>query len=302
MMKKSNSLQIVVSNVNKRYKDKVILKDVNLKIEPGIFGLMGKNGAGKTTLMKILATLLTKDEGEISICGEDISNDKKIRSMIGYLPQDFSLYSHMKVYDVMNYLCILTGIEKAERKPEIREKLLKVNLQSKEKVKVKELSGGMKRRLGIAQALLGNPPIIIIDEPTVGLDPEERIRLRSLLSEISNDRIIIISTHIIEDIEAICDYIGILDEGSILFSGEIEELLSSVEGKIYSREIPISEIDIFKEKYTITKSVTKGKKVSIKYLDMKNKDRKKSCEATIEDAYIYWTHKKEEDFNDSSVD
>ena len=179
---------IEIKELNKFYgKKKQALSNVNLTIGQGMFGLLGRNGAGKTTLMKTLATLLQKQSGSISVCGIPIENAKAIRKIIGYLPQDFSIYPTMNVIEVMDYLGILSGIGSRERKKRIELLLKKVNLIEQKNKKVKALSGGMKRRLGIAQALLNDPKVLIVDEPTAGLDPEERIRFRNLLCDVAEE-------------------------------------------------------------------------------------------------------------------
>ena len=234
--------KIEIQHLDKFYGQKKALSDVNLTIEEGMFGLLGRNGAGKTTIMKVLATLLEKQGGSVKICGIPVENASEIRKITGYLPQDFSMYPNMSVYEAMDYLGVLSGLTKAERKQRIPMLLEKVNLQSNYRTKVKALSGGMKRRLGIAQAILHNPKILIVDEPTAGLDPEERVRFRNLLCEIADDRIVILSTHIVGDIEATCEKIAVLDEGKILFQGTVAELLHLVEGKVYKAEISIPPI------------------------------------------------------------
>ena len=231
------STEIVLEQVNKYYGKKQALKNVTMTIPKGMFGLLGRNGAGKTTLMKILATLHKATDGKVTICGVDVKECSKIRSMTGYLPQDFSMYGNMRVYEAMDYLGTLSGLRKEERKKRIPELLEKVNLQNNYKTKVRAMSGGMRRRLGIAQALLNNPKVLIVDEPTAGLDPEERVRFRNLLCEIAEERIVLLSTHIVGDIEATCENIAILDEGALRFTGTVEELLEIAEGKIYTIEV-----------------------------------------------------------------
>ena len=172
---------IEIKNVNKFYGKKQALKDVNLTIEQGMFGLLGRNGAGKTTLMKTLTTLHTQQKGDITICNIPVENAKEIRAITGYLPQDFSMYPSMRVEEALDYLGLLSGMDKKLRKERIKQLLKSVNLSAQRRKKIRTLSGGMKRRLGIAQALLHDPKVLIVDEPTAGLDPEERIRFRNLL-------------------------------------------------------------------------------------------------------------------------
>ena len=197
-------MEIIIENLNKKYGKQEVLKNVCLHIPVGMYGLLGENGAGKTTLMRILATILEPSAGTVKIDGIDSKQKKDIRKIIGYLPQEFSVYPHMSVYSALDYLGILAELPKQERKRRINELLKQVNLEQERNKKFKNLSGGMKRRFGIAQALLNQPKVLIIDEPTAGLDPEERLRFYNLLSELAAERIILLSTHIAGDIEAAC--------------------------------------------------------------------------------------------------
>ncbi|MBX4266930.1 ABC transporter ATP-binding protein [Clostridium estertheticum] len=280
-------MQININNLSKKFSGKSALKDVNLTIDQGMFGLLGRNGAGKTTLMRILATLLNKSSGEISICGIDILKTKEIRKLIGYLPQDFSIYPNLSVYEAMDYLGVLSEVPSSERKKIIPELLEKVNLLDCRKVKVRALSGGMKRRLGIAQAILHNPKVLIVDEPTAGLDPKERIRFRNLLCELAKDKIVILSTHIIGDIEATCKNIGILDNGSLIFKGTVQELKNKAEGNVFSMNVKPDELERIKQKYIITGMIMLGDSISIRVIsDVPPSDNAKICEPNIEDSYM----------------
>lgn len=195
---------------------------------------MGRNGAGKTTLLRILATLISKSDGEIFINGISITNSKKIRKIIGYLPQNFSTYPNMSVWKSMEYFDLLSEMPVKTRKKRIEILLKQVNLWEKRKCKVKHLSGGMRQRLGVALALINEPQIIIVDEPTAGLDPEERIRLRNMLSDLAKDKIVILSTHIVDDISATCKKLGVLHEGKLLFDGEAKELEHIALDKVFT--------------------------------------------------------------------
>lgn len=226
-------MEIVINNLSKNYGKKAALKNVSVTIHSGMYGLLGRNGAGKTSLMRILAALSVPSSGEISMNGIPIKETGKIREIVGYLPQDFSIYRNMSVYGAMDYLGLLSNIPDKIRKERISALLEQVNLKENMRTKVKALSGGMKRRLGIAQALLHNPQILIVDEPTAGLDPEERIRFRNLLSEFAEDRIVMLSTHISSDVESSCENIGVLDNGRMIWSGGTEELVKQAEGKVY---------------------------------------------------------------------
>ncbi len=282
------STTIKIRNLNQYYGKKQALKDISLTIETGMFGLLGRNGAGKTTLMKVIATLLLRSEGEVFVCERSTQNPKRVREIVGYLPQDFSMYPNMTVYEAMDYLGVLSGLGKAERRERIPRLLEKVNLNNDRRKKVKALSGGMKRRLGIAQAILHDPKVLIVDEPTAGLDPEERVRFRNLLCEIAENRIVILSTHIVGDIEATCEDIAVLDEGSMLYRGTVSDLIAMTEGKVYSAEISKRELEILKKDYVVTSMLTLGNNVMARFLaEERPFESAKLCEAGVEDAYMY---------------
>lgn len=217
--------KIVIQNLSKSYGKKMALEDVSLTIGTGMFGLLGRNGAGKTTLMRILATLLPRSGGQVEVCGVPVERAGQVRQMVGYLPQDFSMYPGMGVYEAMDYLGTLSGLGSAERKRRIMPLLARVNLENAAKVRVKALSGGMKRRLGIAQAILHEPRVLIVDEPTAGLDPEERVRFRNLLCDIAEDRVVLLSTHIVEDVEKTCQNIAVLKDGRIAYNGALASFI-----------------------------------------------------------------------------
>lgn len=282
------STKIKIQHLNQFYGKKQALRDVNLTIEKGMFGLLGRNGAGKTTLMKVLATLLPKSQGQIDVCGVPLERASDIRKMVGYLPQEFSMYPNMTVYEAMDYLGTLSGLSRTKRRQVIPELLQRVNLQDDLKKKVKSLSGGMKRRLGIAQAIMHDPKVLIVDEPTAGLDPEERVRFRNLLCEIAEERIVILSTHIVGDIEATCEQIAVLNSGEILFQGTVSDLVAMADGKVYSAKISKSELEQLKAKYTVTSMLTLGNNIIVRFLsDCKPFITAEVCEADVEDAYMY---------------
>lgn len=285
---------IEIKNVNKFYGRKQALKDVNLTIEQGMFGLLGRNGAGKTTLMKLLATLHGKQSGEITICGIPVEKSKEICSITGYLPQEFSMYSSMKVEECLDYLGVLSGMSKEERRKRIPLLLKKVNLTEKKHSKVKSLSGGMKRRLGIAQALLHDPKVLIVDEPTAGLDPEERIRFRNLLCEVAEERIVLLSTHIVGDIEATCEQIAIMNEGEILWRGTVTELLENARGKVFTALVDREQLAMLKKNHIVTSVLQQGMKAEVRFIADGEVENLSLAEASIlpaepncEDAYMY---------------
>lgn len=287
-------MEIVIDNLSKRYGKKEAIKNLSLKIPSGMYGLLGRNGAGKTSLMRILAALSVPTNGDIWLNGVSMKETAKIREMVGYLPQDFSMYRSMTVLGAMDYLGLLSDIPKEIRKERIDELLEKVNLKDNAKTKIKALSGGMKRRLGIAQALLHNPQILIVDEPTTGLDPEERIRFRNLLSDFADDRIVLLSTHIASDIESICDGVAVLNDGRLLFHGSTEELIRQADGKVYlitaSKELDRH----IKEKYVCLNMSNTRTGIQYRILsDTPPEEKGKIQSPTLEDGYMYLLHQIE---------
>ena len=238
--------------------------------------------------MRILATLSATSDGEISMNGISIKETGKIRQIVGYLPQDFSFYRNMTVYDALDYLGLLSDIPDKIRKERISALLEQVNLKNDMRTKVKNLSGGMKRRLGIAQALLHDPQILIVDEPTAGLDPEERIRFRNLLSEFAEDRIVILSTHISSDVEVSCENIGVLDNGRMIWNGSTEELVKQAEGKVYLISAAKKQDRLIKEKYNVLNIVASGEGMQYRVLSDTPPDEKHILQIpTLEDGYMY---------------
>ena len=281
-------MEIVINNLSKNYGKKSALENVSVTIHSGMYGLLGRNGAGKTSLMRILATLSVPSSGEISMNGIPIKETTKIREIVGYLPQDFSFYRNMSVYGAMDYLGLLSNIPDKVRKERISALLEQVNLKENVRTKVKALSGGMKRRLGIAQALLHNPQILIVDEPTAGLDPEERIRFRNLLSEFAEDRIVILSTHISSDVESSCENIGVLDNGRMIWSGGTEGLVKQAEGKVYLISAAKKKDKLIKEKYTVLNIIASGSGTQYRVLsDTPPEEKHILQDPTLEDGYMY---------------
>ncbi len=281
-------MEIEINNLSKKYGKKTVLKNVSVTISSGMFGLLGRNGAGKTSLMRILATLSVASGGEISINGITSKETCKIREIVGYLPQDFSFYRNMSVYGAMDYLGLLSNIPDKIRRERISTLLEKVNLKEDMKTKVRALSGGMKRRLGIAQALLHDPQVLIVDEPTAGLDPEERIRFRNLLSEFAEDRIVIFSTHISSDVESSCENIGVLDNGRMVWNGAAEELVKQAEGKVYLISADKNQDKLIKEKYTVLNIIISRSGIQYRVLSDKPPEEKHILQPpTLEDGYMY---------------
>lgn len=241
-----------IKNLSKKYGDLTVLRDIDLTLENGIYGLLAPNGAGKTTLMKILATLSFPDQGAVLWNGEDIFKlDFQYRSILGFLPQDFGYYRDYSPQKYLEYLAVLKGMKKSQIKEQVAEALKIVGLEDVTKKKMKKLSGGMIQRVGIAQALLNNPKILILDEPTAGLDPKERVRFRNVLSELSKDKIIILSTHIVSDVESVANKIIFLKEGKIFRNDTISDITKLLEGEIYEITVSESIYAKLKESYQI---------------------------------------------------
>lgn len=289
-----NSIQIEIKNLNQYYGRKQVLHNINLTIDKGMFGLLGRNGAGKTTFMKTLVTLLKKESGTVTICGVDLAETKRIRSLIGYLPQEFSMYPSMSVKQSIEYLGLLSGLTNEQISERSQYLLGKVNLLEHQQKKVKALSGGMKRRLGIAQALLHDPKVLVVDEPTAGLDPEERIRFRNLLSEVAEERIVLLSTHIVGDIEATCERIAIMHSGHLVYDGTVSQLLSDAKGKVYEATIPAKNVDAFKVNYYVTSMLIQGADVQVRFISENTPSTSSIAVApNMEDAYMYYIAKGE---------
>lgn len=281
-------MEIVIKNLSKNYGRKAALKNVSVTIHSGMYGLLGRNGAGKTSLMRILATLSVPSGGEVSMNGIPINETGKIREIVGYLSQNFSFYRNMSVYDAMDYLGLLSNLPDKIRKERIALLLEQVNLKENMRTKIKALSGGMKQRLGIAQALLHDPQILIVDEPTAGLDPEERIRFRNMLSEFAEDRIVILSTHISSDVETSCENIGVLDNWKMIWNGAAEELVKQAEGKVYLISAEKKQDKIIREKYTVLNIIASGSGTQYRVLSETLPEEKHILQApTLEDGYMY---------------
>lgn len=211
-------MELIVNGLSKSYKDKVVVKEMSLSLKPGVYGLLGANGAGKTTLMRMLCGILKPDLGSVKFDGVDVSTEE-YRDILGYLPQDFGYYPEFTGKDFLMYMAALKGINKATAKRKAEELLGLVGLGDKGRKKIKTYSGGMKQRLGIAQALLNNPKLIILDEPTVGLDPRERVRFRNMIADLGKENIVLLSTHIVSDIEHIADVVLMMKDGELIFEG-----------------------------------------------------------------------------------
>lgn len=255
-------MSISIKNLNKVYPNgNHALKDVNLEIPTGMFGLLGPNGAGKSTLMRILVALMEPTSGEVEICGYDLRKQRKeIRSILGYLPQDFRFFAKYKTYEFLDYAARLSGLTNGKaRKQAVDAMLENVGLFDVRERYANKLSGGMKRRLGIAQALIHRPKVIIVDEPTTGLDPEERIRFRNLLSEVSENEVtIILSTHIVGDISSTCNCMALMNKGQVSFYGSPQQMLEQAEGKVWRIQVNSDQLHEIDKLYPVISTIPSG--------------------------------------------
>ncbi|WP_305952375.1 ABC transporter ATP-binding protein [Emticicia oligotrophica] len=283
-------MQLVISNLNKTYANGVhALKDVNLTINQGMFGLLGPNGAGKSSLMRTIATLQEPDNGSITLGDIDVLKQKDdVRKTLGYLPQEFGVYPKVDAYTLLNHLAVLKGItNSSERKAVVEALLQKTNLWDARKKNLGGYSGGMKQRFGIAQALLANPKLIIVDEPTAGLDPAERNRFLNLLSELGENTVVILSTHIVEDVKELCSDMAIFNKGEVLFKGSPDEALSQITGKIWQKRINKAELSDYKQNFKVISEKLIGGNPIIHVLSDTNPDGTFTAIAgDLEDVYF----------------
>ena len=289
-------MSIIIKNLNKIYPNgNHALKDINLEIPSGMFGLLGPTGAGKSTLMRILVALMEPTSGEIEMYGCNLLKERReVRRILGYLPQDFRFFAKYKVIEFLDYAARLSGMnDNKKRKQAVADMLEQVGLYEVRERYAAKLSGGMKRRLGIAQALIHEPKVIIVDEPTTGLDPEERIRFRNLLTQVSsNDTTIILSTHIVGDISSSCNDMALLNKGEISFRGSPEEMLKRADGKVWRLTVNDEEYNVINKKYPIIATIPMGDmwdiQVVAEKLDGYNAE---NISPNLEHAYVYFMEK-----------
>ncbi|KAA5532256.1 ABC transporter ATP-binding protein [Taibaiella lutea] len=283
-------MQLIISNVSKTYPNGLkALNDINLNIGKGMFGLLGPNGAGKSTLMRTIAALQDPDSGSITLGNIDVLKEKtELRKTLGYLPQDFGFYPKVSALNLLNHFAVLKGItNKGERKEIVDALLQQTNLFEARKRSVSEYSGGMRQRFGIAQALLGNPKLVIVDEPTAGLDPMERNRFHNLLSEIGEQVIVILSTHIVDDVKNLCKQMVVMNKGTIMLQGTPDEAVASVQHKIWRKDIDKNEVNDYRQNMQVISShMVDGKLTIHVYADNNPGSGFEQIPAGLEDVYF----------------
>jgi len=283
-------MQLVINSLSKTYSNGVrALKDVTLNLGNGMFGLLGPNGAGKSSLMRTIATLQEADTGSVRLGELDVLKQKtKVRQLLGYLPQEFGVYPRISAEQMLDHIARLKGVDRTgERRDMIRGLLNSVNLYKDRKKRLGTFSGGMKQRFGIAQALIGSPKLIIVDEPTAGLDPAERNRFYNLLSHLGEQTIVILSTHIVEDVSTLCSQFAIICQGEVLYSGDPDGAVAALEGKVYSKMIPKSAIEQYRASYPIISTQLKGGNLYIRsILDQDPGNGFVSSPPNLEDVYF----------------
>jgi ABC-type multidrug transport system ATPase subunit len=282
-------VQLAIENVTKRYKKGVVaLRGFSLDLKPGVLGLLGPNGAGKTTLMSILATITRATEGRVMWNGADIARGPDaLRSVLGYLPQDFGVYPNLNAAEFLQYLAAVKGLDAATSARRIDELLELVNLTEARKRPLGGFSGGMKQRVGIAQALLNDPQLLIVDEPTAGLDPEERVRFRNLLSDLSGERIVILSTHIVSDVEATATDIALIAKGTLVAHATPEALLQQVERKVWEWVVSSADLTQAKQQYLISSTTRRSDGVHARVLGDQPPVGAQPVAPNLEDAYLF---------------
>jgi ABC-2 type transport system ATP-binding protein len=286
-------MSLQIRNLTKQYNaHKTGLSDYNIDIEKGVLGLLGPNGAGKSTLMKIIATISKPTKGTLFLDGEDIVNNPDyIRKVLGYLPQDFGVYPNLNAYEFLEYIAAMKGVGGKDLRRRIDTLLEGVNLTADAKRPIGTYSGGMKQRIGIAQALLNDPKVLIFDEPTVGLDPEERVRFRQLIGDMANDCIIILSSHIVSDIETIADEVAIMQGGKLITKGYQQDIIKQAEGKIFEVIIDNTWVKEFKASHKVIDTSRQSDRTRVRYINKSAEVVQNSTPvtATLEDAYLFLT-------------
>lgn len=293
-------MELEFKNVTKRYGEVKAVSEVSCVMGKGIYGLLGVNGAGKTTLMRMLCTIIQPSQGEILWDGKDIWElGETYRAVLGYLPQEFGYYPDLSVYDYLMYISSIKGLKIAFARRKVRQLLKQVGMEKFSKRKMKNLSGGMVRRVGIAQAMLNDPKILVLDEPTAGLDPNERIRFRNLISELSEERLVLLSTHIVSDIEYIANDIMLMKEGNLFYTGTADDLLSSMKERVWQCHVPRNMVDKYMKKYLVGNIKTTEAGAELRIISRKKPtENAVPVEKNLEDVFLlYFGEKSEEKYD-----
>lgn len=286
-------MELKLDRVTKNYGSKIACDRLSATLGKGVYGLLGANGAGKTTLMRMMCGILNPTSGSIVYDGIDVSSEE-YRDILGYLPQDFGYYPEFTAYDFMMYIAALKGLTKNRAKIKTDELLETVSLKNEAKKKIKTFSGGMKQRLGIAQALLNDPKILILDEPTAGLDPKERVRFRNIISRMGAERIILLSTHIVSDVEHIANTIMVMKNGQLIHEGSLEDIISVIKGKVWECTVTQKTADEFTARYPIINTRNEGDNVFLRLVcDEKPCENAENAQAALEDLYLYYFSEEE---------
>ncbi|MCM1388176.1 MAG: ABC transporter ATP-binding protein [Bacillus sp. (in: Bacteria)] len=294
-------MELRIENLTKEFQGMKAVNGVSYTMEKGVYGLLGLNGAGKTTLMRMLCTLIKPTQGSITCNGEDIFGmGEQYRKLLGYLPQDFGFYPDLTVKDYLLYIASIKGVNKAAAKKRIKELLMEVGLSKAQDKKMKKLSGGMKRRAGIAQAMINNPAILILDEPTAGLDPNERIRFRNLISTLAQDRLVLLSTHIVSDIESTANEIIFMKEGKFLHTGSPQAVISAMTEKVWNLTVPGNEAEKYMRQYKAAGSrmVPEGMQLRLLSVEKPHPDAVEET-PTLEDVFLSCMGAKAEEEEDA---
>lgn len=281
-------MELTIDRLSKQYNNKIAVDRISLKLQKGVYGLLGANGAGKTTLIRMICGVLKPTSGTISFDGTDVG-EEAYRDVLGYLPQDFGYYPEFSAVDFMYYMASLKGLTKVQARAKTRELLEIVSLTEVAKKKIKTFSGGMKQRLGIAQTMLNNPKILVLDEPTAGLDPKGRVRFRNLISQLGKDRIVLLSTHIVSDVEHIADTILIMKNGQMLHCGSLENIMGVIDGKVFEFSADSKTAELLSRRYPVINFRTEGENVLLRLVcDEKPSAAAVNVPATLEDLYLYY--------------
>ncbi|WP_326045376.1 ABC transporter ATP-binding protein [Paenibacillus macerans] len=282
-------MELTLNQVSKQFSAKKAVNDISVRLSSGVYGLLGANGAGKTTLMRMICGILNPTSGTIQMNGQDIARmGERYRDLLGYLPQDFGYYPDFSAEEFLWYVGSLKGLTLAAAKGKTRELLRTVALEEVARKKIRTFSGGMKQRLGIAQAMLNDPCVLVLDEPTAGLDPKERVRFRNLIADLAKDKIVILSTHIVSDVEYIADQIIVMKQGGLLMTGTVAQLTATMEGCVWSCQVSAREAEEWNARYCVSNLRHEGNQVELRIVSaVKPSQDAVSVAPTLEDLYLY---------------